>query len=302
MRSNWLSGKRERWEPMTKKIVLVLVEGPSDEDALALVFRNLLEEQEMEFDVLHTDITAKEEMTSKYIVGEIEKEVDAYLGRNPFIEKEDILKVVQLIDTDGAFVASSQIFQSENGKTEYSETCIWAKNRDRLIRRNISKRQIVYQLSHMGRLPDSYPYEIYYFSRNLEHVLHNISEDLSDEEKEDLAYETAIRYRKNPDSFLSFLRESDFFVPGDYTQTWKFIMEDGNSLRRHCNLSVFFDRLLQRNSEEETTNGVQPEMVESMKTLKETQEAFRGEAERVGLKNDQDVLKMVKDIRRNSNS
>ncbi len=262
MRSNWLSGKRERWEPMTKKIVLVLVEGPSDEDALALVFRNLLEEQEMEFDVLHTDITAKEEMTSKYIVGEIEKEVDAYLGRNPFIEK----------------------------------------NRDRLIRRNISKRQIVYQLSHMNRLPDSYPYEIYYFSRNLEHVLHNISEDLSDEEKEDLAYETAIRYRKNPDSFLSFLRESDFFVPGDYTQTWKFIMEDGNSLRRHCNLSVFFDRLLQRNSEEETTNGVQPEMVESMKTLKETQEAFRGEAERVGLKNDQDVLKMVKDIRRNSNS
>lgn len=129
---------------MTKKIILVLVEGPTDEDALAVVFEKILEEQQIEFDVLHTDITAKEEMTSKYIVKEIKKKADAYLERNPFIEKKDILKVVQLIDTDGAFVDSSQIMQSENGKTEYSDTCIWAKNRDRLIKRNISKRQIVY--------------------------------------------------------------------------------------------------------------------------------------------------------------
>ncbi len=33
-----------------------------------------------------------------------------------------------------------------------------------------------------------FPYEIYYFSRNLEHVLHDISEDLDDDAKEDLAY------------------------------------------------------------------------------------------------------------------
>lgn len=184
---------------MTKKIVLILVEGPTDEDALALVFEKLLKDHEIEFDVLHTDLTAKEEMTSKYIVREIKKEVDAYLQRNPFVKKNDILKVVQLIDTDGAFVDSSYILQSEHGKTEYSDTCIWAKNRDRLIRRNISKRQIVYQLSRMERLPESHLYEIYYFSRNLEHVLHNISEDLSDDEKENLAFETAMRYRDNPE-------------------------------------------------------------------------------------------------------
>lgn len=171
---------------MTKKIVLVLVEGPTDEDALALVFEKLLKEHEIEFDVLHTDITAKEEMTSK----------------------------------------------------------IWAKNRDRLIRRNISKRQIVYQLAHMERLPESHLYEIYYFSRNMEHVLHNISEDLSDDEKEDLAFETAMRYREKPEDFLHFLKTGEFFVPGTYVDTWKFIMEDGNSLRRYCNLSVFFEQLL----------------------------------------------------------
>ena len=41
---------------MTKKIVLILVEGPTDEDALALVFEKLLKDHEIEFDVLHTDL------------------------------------------------------------------------------------------------------------------------------------------------------------------------------------------------------------------------------------------------------
>ncbi len=229
---------------MIKKIVLVLVEGPTDEDALALVFSRILKEHEIEFDVLHTDITAKEEMTAKYITREIEKEIDIYLKRNPFINKRDILKVVQLIDTDGAFIPGSQVLPSENGKTEYSDTFIWAKNRDRLIRRNISKRNIVYQLYHMDHLPQGCPYEIYYFSRNLEHVLHNISEDLSDEEKEELAFQVVMQYKEKPDEFLKFLRNEEFFVPGTYEDTWKFIMQDGNSLKRYCNLSLFFEELI----------------------------------------------------------
>lgn len=297
MKLNWRSERRERWEPVTKKVILVLVEGPTDEDALALVFEKLLKEHEIEFDVLHTDITAKEEMTAKYIVREIKKEVDAYLKRNPFIKKEDILKVVQLIDTDGAFVASNRILQSQNGKTEYSDTCIWAKNRDRLIRRNISKRQIVYQLAHLEQIPGSYSYEIYYFSRNLEHVLHNISEDLSDDEKEDLAFETAMQYRENPERFLEFLKTEDFSVPGTYEETWKFIMENGNSLQRHCNLAVFFERLLQKKKDavetgEENTSDM------TLEALKKAQEEFSGEAERIGLKDEYDVVDMIKGIRR----
>lgn len=41
---------------MTKKIILLLVEGPTDEDALALVFSNLVNDHDIEFEVLHTDI------------------------------------------------------------------------------------------------------------------------------------------------------------------------------------------------------------------------------------------------------
>ncbi len=227
---------------MAKKIILLLVEGPTDEDTLALVYSRIIKRHELKFDVLHADITADEDMTVKYIEDRIKKEIDAYLRRNPFVKKSDILKVVQIIDTDGAFIPSTQIKQSDTGKTEYFEGYIAAKNKDRLVRRNMSKRNIVYRLANSENV-SGFPYEIYYFSRNIEHVLHNISNDLTDEEKEDLAFKTAVRYSQRPEDFLKLLYEADFHVSGTYKETWKFIMENGNSLNRHCNMSVFFEKL-----------------------------------------------------------
>lgn len=227
---------------MSKKIILLLVEGPTDEDALALIYSKLIKEHDIEFDVLHTDITADEDMTVKYIEERIQKEIDNYLDKNPFIMQGDILKVVQIIDTDGAFVPNSLIRQSNIGKTEYFETYIEAKNKNRLIRRNISKRKIVYHLAHSKNVA-GFPYEIYYFSRNMEHVLHNITKDLTDDEKEDLAFKIADRYSRNPEEFLRLLYDTSFHVPGTYEETWKFIMEDGNSLKRYCNMTLFFEKI-----------------------------------------------------------
>lgn len=240
--------EQERQDCMTernnrmKKIILLLVEGPTDEEALALIYSRLIKTQDIEFDVLHTDITADEGMTVRYIEEKIQTELEKYLRKNPFIEKNDILKVIQIVDTDGAFVPASLVKQSETGRTEYYDTYIEARNKDRLIRRNISKRGIVFHLSKISQIADV-PYEIYYFSRNLEHVLHNIGGDLSDEEKEDLAFEIADMYSGQPEEFLKLLFYSDFHVEGDYEATWAFIMKGGNSLKRYSNMSVFFERL-----------------------------------------------------------
>lgn len=227
---------------MAKKIILLFVEGPTDEDCLALIYSKLVKEQEIEFEVLHTDITADEDMTVRYIEERIEKEIEKYLDKNPFIEKSDILKVVQIIDTDGAFIPRSQVRQSSVGRTEYFETHIEAKNQNRLIRRNISKRAIVHHLMQSENVA-GFPYEIYYFSRNMEHVLHNIPQDLTDEEKEDLAFEIANQYSEKPEDFLRLLYEKPFHVPGTYEETWNFIMENGNSLKWYCNMAVFFEKL-----------------------------------------------------------
>lgn len=147
-----------------------------------------------------------------------------------------------MIDTDGAFIPSAMIQQSETGKTEYFETYIAAKNKDRLIRRTISKRKIVYYLTKVECIA-RFPYEIYFFSRNMEHVLHDISEDLSDYEKEDLAFEIADRYSDSPMEFLKSLYDISFHVLGPYSETWKFIMENGNSLKRYCNMSLCSEKL-----------------------------------------------------------
>lgn len=227
---------------MIDKIILFLVEGPTDEDTLALIFSKIVKEHDIQFEVLHTDITADEKMTVKYIEERIKKEVESYLDKNPFIKKDDILKVIQIIDTDGAFIPSTLVKQSDNGKTEYFETHIMAKNKDRLIRRNISKRKIVHKLACSENMA-GFPYEIYFFSRNIEHVLHNISTDLTDEEKEDLAFEIADQYSECPEEFLKLLYEADFHVSGTYKDTWEFIMKNANSLKRYCNMSVFFEKL-----------------------------------------------------------
>lgn len=227
---------------MTKKIILLLVEGRTDKRTLALIYSKLLRDHNLTFVVLKTDITAGEDMTVKYIEEKIKEKVEEYLAKNPFVKRSDILKLVQIIDTDGAFVPSVQVKQSKKGKTEYFDTHIEAKDKNRLIRRNISKRAIVYHLANVKKVA-GLPYEIYYFSRNLEHVLHNLPQDLTDEEKEDLAFEIAEHYRQCPEKFLQFLYNKEFHVNGTYTETWNFIMQNGNSLKRYCNMTVFFEQL-----------------------------------------------------------
>lgn len=73
--------------------------------------------------------------------------------------------------------------------------------------------------------------------------MHNANQELSPEQKEDLALEAALRYHENPEAFLQFINDETFSVQGDYQKTWEFIMENGNSLKRYTNLAVFFYRL-----------------------------------------------------------
>ena len=133
--------------------------------------------------------------------------------------------------------------QSENGKTEYFDTHIEAKIRNRLIRRNLSKRKIVYSLYNRETVA-GFPYEIYYFSRNMEHVLHDRAEDLTDDEKENLAFDIADQYTDQPEKFLEYLYDDGFHVCGTYKRYMgNFIMDGNHSLNRYCNVAVFFEQL-----------------------------------------------------------
>ena len=54
-----------------------------------------------------------------------------------------------------------------------------------------------------------------------------------------LAFEIADQYSDRPMEFLKSLYDISFYVPGTYAETWKIIMENGNSLKRYLTCFYF---------------------------------------------------------------
>ncbi len=81
-------------------------------------------------------------------------------------------------------------------------------------------------------------YSVYYFSTNLEHVLHDI-QCVNDEEKMIYAQKFTDRFFKREIEFIAFINDPSFAVSGDYRSSWDFIKKDANSLNRYSNLHLF---------------------------------------------------------------
>ena len=80
-------------------------------------------------------------------------------------------------------------------------------------------------------------YSMYYFSLNLEHILHGRT-NLSDWEKIRCAEEFDLKYGDDPDGFTLFMKESSFSVCDDYRSSWAFIKTELHSLERHSNFGI----------------------------------------------------------------
>jgi len=82
-------------------------------------------------------------------------------------------------------------------------------------------------------------YQVYYFSCNLEHVLHD-NPNVKDENKSKKAEEFEERFYNREQEFLEFIGNDEFAVAGNYEETWDFIRENNNSLKRYSNLHLYF--------------------------------------------------------------
>ncbi len=87
----------------------------------------------------------------------------------------------------------------------------------------------------------SVPYAIYYLSRNMEHALHDIAEELSVDEKERKAREFQRRYKDDIAGFIAFLKSPSVASDGSYRDTWDYIRQGTNSLARGSNLHLVFE-------------------------------------------------------------
>lgn len=86
----------------------------------------------------------------------------------------------------------------------------------------------------------SIPYQAYYMFSNLDHVLYG-KLNSSDTDKENDAYQFALKYKDDIDGFLTFISDSDFSKMDSYQASWGFIKKDLHSLERFTNLGMVRD-------------------------------------------------------------
>lgn len=225
-----------------KKVVLVIVEGPSDEDALGIVLKEYFDthSQNVLVEVMHCDITTEWSGYPQNIREKITDVVKRNAQKNKY-QKEHYSQIIHIVDTDGAFIDEKYVLEDKSAeKVNYSLTNIICKDRNDIINRNIQKSSNLKSLLSIKSIWTIIPYKVYYMSCNMDHVLHNI-QNSTDDEKEYNAHIFAKKYKNNLMRFLEFIFESEFSVKGTYKDTWSYIQKEVNSLNRHINLQLCFE-------------------------------------------------------------
>ena len=225
-----------------KKVVLFVVEGSTDETALQPILKKILQNDKVKFDVLHRDITSDIKCDTKNIKKKLGREINKYLNISK-LKKKDIKEIVHLIDTDGSFVTADAIEEKEQGEIEYTEEKIIVKNKVSVEQRNQRKTKVVKLLFSTKEILGNIPYAIYYFSRNRDHVLNNVTANLSSDEKWELAEEFSDKYENDIEGFCELMCNSSFAKGNKYKESWEFILDGTNSLKRYCNFHIFLKDL-----------------------------------------------------------
>lgn len=223
-----------------KKIVFIIVEGPADDEALGLMFEKIFANDKVFVYITHGDITTQTEPDK--ILAKIGNLIIHYAHSN-HLTKKNFKQIIHIIDTDGAYIPDSAVIENPTAKDPiYSLTNIQTINIHNITTRNERKSKCLDKITTTKTIW-SIPYQVYYMSCNLDHVLYN-EINLSDEEKENKSIKFARKYKDNLTGFIRFITSSDFSVMDDYLSSWRFIKIGLHSLERHTNLGISFNNVI----------------------------------------------------------
>jgi len=226
----------------SKKIVLFIVEGFTDKNSLALVLSKIIEKDKIvRFKIINGDITTRNGVNASNIHNKITNYIKEFIDGNIY-KKTDILNVIHLVDTDGAYISDDLVLKKDVENIEYNTQNIYAKNIDNIKRRNKQKSQILSKLSATKTVYVSLPYGIYFFSSNLEHVIHN-KQSVCPEEKRMYSEKFEDRFVIKPVNFIEFMNNTEFALTGEFKDTWEFIKKDTNSLKRYTNFNLYLNTI-----------------------------------------------------------
>lgn len=238
---------------MTKKILLIIVEGQTEqivlEDYLDEYFANSM----IRFDVQREDILTKWDANKRIpnIKNSVVKVIQSYLNKYKFLAK-DLTAIVHITDADGCFIAPEFVKVKEDIEQNlfYTEDAILVnsdKRKEQIEQRNEMKAnnaRILVANDHFSINRLKVPYQLFYFSTNLEHVLWNERNEIPTEKvhKADNFMENLTgTIEEYLSEFLPVSQELPYREK--MKKSWAFLMDDCHSLQRGTNVPLLFEMI-----------------------------------------------------------
>lgn len=227
-----------------KKVVLVIVEGGCEEVLLNNRLRNKFDQYHIRFHIQHGDILYDLSKPDEPIKSVIGKTIKEFMMKSKF-RPEDIFCVLHIIDMDGCFIPEEAIVIDETQKelTIYHQDKITVphdKQKKQIAARNVDRGKNINAMKALDTiLSDEITYRMYYFSRNLEHVLFN---DANPEKG--AKYPEVEQFAEQLEMPIEeFLRELMPPVPGvdSYSESWGLISQSMASLEQYSNVPLLFE-------------------------------------------------------------
>lgn len=230
-----------------KKVVLLIVEGDSEESLLYNRLRTLFKQHEIFFEVQRGDILFGFNKTKNPIKGLIGDKVKQFLNERKF-KVDDMLAVLHIIDTDGCLIEDNSVVidETQESFTRYKESCITVsseKQRQYILWRNEERKRNIRTMNSVdGVLSGKVLYRMFYFSRNLEHVLFNDPNPAGQGKIDEV--EKFIDNLSIPiEAFLEqyMLELSGENIQKDYIESWEKLAQNKVSLQRCTNVPLLFN-------------------------------------------------------------
>ena len=224
-----------------RKVVFIIVEGPSDSEALGVILTRLLDENEVHIEIVYEDITTQKGVNPNNIVSKIGDRVRKY-AKIYSLKQSDFQEVIHIIDMDGAYISDDRIIEKkELDKTEYTKSEIYCKRREDIMIRNEIKRANIDRIYLQPIVWKSVAYKTFFMSCNLDHVLYDI-QNSDDDAKKNNSISFSKKYRDNLDGFIDYISNSSFSVDLDYKESWEFIKKENRSLERYTNFGLWISK------------------------------------------------------------
>lgn len=251
------------------KVLLFLVEGNSDVRTLensieefldshdisgiTIKFAKLSKTKEGE-EISGGDPTSDIDIYPGNIEEQITKRIDKTTSEGVFIYPKEVVKIIQIVDMDGAYVLDESIVsRSEKDKREenraYFEDKIETDNLFATTRNLQRKRENLDYLVSLNTFKlgtNNVEYSIYFFSSNLEHFMYGI-QNMSGDRKVGAATDFSLECMDDPQVFENKMLTGDYLLTDmSYAESWDYIRERGmRSLSRVSNINLMLTNLIE---------------------------------------------------------